>query len=116
MMFVGIFCVMEICARQKNFWKIGFKWLERVLILIKTISIAIKKSNKAEVTDNQSLSGNTWSLMIKTRKWGLVNFEGRTSNSPKLARAQQRNPRSKRLWTKNSNNRGVKSVGADENQ
>jgi hypothetical protein len=103
-------CVMEICVRLQR--------PERVVLLIKTISMAIKKSNKAEVGDNQPLSGNTWSLMIKTRKWWFANFEGCTSqilrSCPELSKETQ-GPDD--FGQKNcSNNWKWKSVEADENQ
>jgi hypothetical protein len=53
-----------LCATKKLLENL-VKWPEIVVILIKTISMAIWKSHKADVADNQPLSGNTLSLMIK---------------------------------------------------
>jgi hypothetical protein len=64
-----------LCATKKVLENL-VKCPEKVVILIKTISMASKKSNKAEVADNQLLSGNTWSLMFKTQKWWFANFKG----------------------------------------
>jgi hypothetical protein len=51
------------CLGHRDLWatkkrlKNLIKWSERVVILIKTLSMAIKKSIKADVTDNPPLCG-----------------------------------------------------------